>query len=130
VLLGAYTIYLVYSFGLRWRKSAPFSSTLQSGASPKNGNYEIVPRSEGALNAAGLALQRHPRRPGPSHRKMLAIGPAMLSNPKLLLLDGPTKGFWIGVIEEIADIASTQSEFCRFVDVGFRPFTTSQSTQE
>ena len=46
-------------------------------------------------------------------RKMLAIGRAMLGRPKLLMLDEPTEGVWIGVIEEIADqlqkLATTMS---------------------
>src|SRR4029453_3264779 len=34
-------------------------------------------------------------------RKMLGVGHALLTRPKLLLLDEPTEGVWIGVIEEI-----------------------------
>jgi branched-chain amino acid transport system ATP-binding protein len=36
-------------------------------------------------------------------RKMLAIARALLLKPRLLLLDEPTEGVWIGVIEEITD---------------------------
>ena len=35
-------------------------------------------------------------------RKMLAIGRAVLGRPRLLMLDEPTEGVWVGVIEEIA----------------------------
>ncbi len=36
-------------------------------------------------------------------RKMLAIGRAILGRPRLLMLDEPTEGVWVGVIEEIAN---------------------------
>ena len=36
-------------------------------------------------------------------RKMLGISRALLGKPKMLMLDEPTEGVWIGVIEEIAE---------------------------
>ncbi len=46
-------------------------------------------------------------------RKMLAIGRALLANPTILLLDEPTEGVWIGVIEEIAErLRDLANEIC------------------
>jgi branched-chain amino acid transport system ATP-binding protein len=46
-------------------------------------------------------------------RKMLAVSRALLGHPKLLMLDEPTEGVWIGVIEEIADrLTELASRMC------------------
>ena len=43
-------------------------------------------------------------------RKMLAISRSLLGKPKLLLLDEPTEGVWVGVIEEISQILQKLSK--------------------
>ncbi len=57
---------------------------------------EIFPKLGTRLDQAAGTLSG-------GERKMLAIARALLSDPKILLLDEPTEGVWIGVIEEITD---------------------------
>ena len=57
---------------------------------------EIFPKLGQRLDQAAGTLSG-------GERKMLAIGRALLSDPKVLLLDEPTEGVWIGVIEEITE---------------------------
>jgi branched-chain amino acid transport system ATP-binding protein len=46
-------------------------------------------------------------------RKMLAISRALLGRPKMIMLDEPTEGVWIGVIEEIAErLAELATRMC------------------
>jgi branched-chain amino acid transport system ATP-binding protein len=67
---------------------------------------ELAARSEEALAFfPEIAAKRSDRAITLSggERKMLAIGRAVLGRPRLLMLDEPTEGVWVGVIEEIAD---------------------------
>jgi branched-chain amino acid transport system ATP-binding protein len=80
-------------------------------------NLEVGALATGDRSAIDRALTIFPklaqRLPQPAgtlsggERKMLAIGRALLADPKLLLLDEPTEGVWIGVIEEIAERLET-----------------------
>jgi branched-chain amino acid transport system ATP-binding protein len=89
------------------QESAAFANltvreNLQLGAirqSDKSGIDEVLsvfPKLGARLGQAAGTLSG-------GERKMLAIGRAMLGRPKLLMLDEPTEGVWIGVIEEIAE---------------------------
>jgi branched-chain amino acid transport system ATP-binding protein len=43
-------------------------------------------------------------------RKMLAIARAMLARPKLLIMDEPTEGVWVGVVDEILGAMRTYAK--------------------
>ena len=57
---------------------------------------EFFPKLKGRLAQAAGTLSG-------GERKMLAICRALLGQPRVLLLDEPTEGVWIGVVDEIAD---------------------------
>ncbi|MDO9711570.1 ABC transporter ATP-binding protein [Paracraurococcus lichenis] len=69
------------------------------GAPPKSAIEEMLnffPKLGTRLNQTAATLSG-------GERKMLAISRALLGRPRVLLLDEPTEGVWVGVIEEIAD---------------------------
>ncbi len=57
---------------------------------------EIFPKLRARLGQSAGTLSG-------GERKMLGISRALLGRPKVLMLDEPTEGVWIGVIDEIAD---------------------------
>lgn len=70
----------------------------------------LTNRDEGAIDRVlqifpklGARLDQAAGTLSGGERKMLAVARALLSNPRLLLLDEPTEGVWIGVIDEIID---------------------------
>ena len=75
---------------------------LQLGAAGRQGRGEIdevltlFPKLGARLGQTAATLSG-------GERKMLAIGRALLGRPRLLMLDEPTEGVWVGVIEEIAE---------------------------
>ena len=66
------------------------------------GNRAAIDRAIAFFPKLGQRLAQPAGTLSGGERKMLAIGRAILGKPKLLLLDEPTEGVWIGVIEEIA----------------------------
>ena len=67
------------------------------------GNRSKIDRALDTFPKLGQRLNQTASTLSGGERKMLAIGRALLAEPKLLLLDEPTEGVWIGVIEEIAE---------------------------
>ena len=69
-------------------------------AQPERGGFEMAldffPKLAGRLGQQAGTLSG-------GERKMLAISRAILGRPRLLMLDEPTEGVWVGVIEEIAE---------------------------
>jgi len=68
-----------------------------------NGDHTAVDRVLTMFPKLGQRLDQAAGTLSGGERKMLAIGRAMLGAPKLLLLDEPTEGVWVGVIEEITE---------------------------
>ena len=68
-----------------------------------NGDHTAVDRVLTMFPKLGQRLDQAAGTLSGGERKMLAIGRAMLGAPKLLLLDEPTEGVWVGVVEEITE---------------------------
>jgi branched-chain amino acid transport system ATP-binding protein len=71
------------------------------------GNRSAIDRALTIFPKLAQRLQQPAGTLSGGERKMLAISRALLADPKLLLLDEPTEGVWIGVIEEIAERLET-----------------------
>ena len=92
--------------GLTVRENLQLGAIRQRDKSGIDEVLAMFPKLGKRLNQAAGTLSG-------GERKMLAIGRAMLGRPKLLMLDEPTEGVWVGVIEEIAEqlqrLAATMS---------------------
>jgi len=69
--------------------------------------YQLFPKLTQILNRPGGVLSG-------GEQQQLAIGRAMLSNPKLLLLDQPTEGIQPSIVDQIEDVIIGFKESRRF----------------
>lgn len=82
--------------GLTVRENLLLGAVRQKDKSGIDEVLAVFPKLSARLGQAAGTLSG-------GERKMLAIARAMLGRPRLLMLDEPTEGVWIGVIEEIAE---------------------------
>lgn len=78
------------------RENLALGAMMQSGRRDYDMALDFFPKLGKRLNQQAGTLSG-------GERKMLAISRAILGRPRLLMLDEPTEGVWIGVIEEIAE---------------------------
>ncbi len=77
------------------RENLLLGATIRGGRSGIADVLDFFPKLGQRLDQTAATLSG-------GERKMLAIGRALLGRPRLLMLDEPTEGVWVGVIEEIA----------------------------
>ena len=92
--------YVPQEHGVFGRLSVRENLEVGAGAT---GNRKAIDDVLGIFPKLGQRLRQPAATLSGGERKMLAIGRALLARPKVLLLDEPTEGVWVGVIGEIAE---------------------------